>query len=612
MPQDSRHGSHGVGPPPDSGPLWLPIIECLQDPLHVVGRDMRVVMCNEAFRRLSRELGLYDRPVGMRLFDVFPFLPEAVRQEYREVFETGRPMVTEDVNTVAGRTITCEVHKTLVPDGGRVEHVVTVLRDISARRRAEAELQATLERLRGLQSIINRSPAMVLLRRAADDWPVEYCSENVAQLGYAAEDFLSGRVGWSDITHPEDRGRLVAELERCRSRGVTAFNRQYRLIDGANRVRWVDDWTQVVLDEKGNVTHYQGIILDITDRRQTERALRESEEKYRLLAENASDIVYATDAEGIMTYVGPQVRQYGFEPGELASRSCLDLVVPEDRERVASDLGRTLETGAEFPTEFRIEDRDGRTHWLEERGKVRRDASGRIVGITGVLRDITERKRAEKALHEVHAKLAQAREEERRRLARELHDSLGQGLIAVHLQLESARREAGACECAASSGSLTRLSKECNNLIREVRQISRGLYPAALEQLGLAPALRRLLETCEPAGIAGALRCREDVESLRFAEDVEIALFRIAQEAVSNAVRHAHCRRIQIELACTDGQVRLSIADDGKGFDYDEAFGRGMGLVTMRERAEAVGGGVSVTSRPGLTCIEVSVDGEKE
>ncbi len=141
-------------------------------------------------------------------------------------------------------------------------------------------------------------------------------------------------------------------------------------------------------------------IPDFFSRKRVEEELRESEQKYRALVENTNDIAYSMDAQGALTYLAPQVRRYGIEPEEALGAGFWEFVFPEDRERLAGDFERTLATGEEFPSQFRLIDKKGGVHWLEEDGKALRDESGGITGISGMLRDITERKQAEEALRE--------------------------------------------------------------------------------------------------------------------------------------------------------------------------------------------------------------------
>lgn len=215
-------------------------------------------------------------------------------------------------------------------------------------------------------------------------------------------------------------------------------------------------------------------------------------------------------------------------------------------------------------------------------------------------------KAAQQRLRIAHNKLVNAREEERRRLARELHDSIGQRMIAMRLKLDDVRTDLP------SGGQglpdrLAKLSEQCLQTIQEIRSLGHGLYPPPLEQLGLVPALRQLAKACESKAVTTAVHCQPDLESRRFSRGVEIALFRIAQEAVSNAVRHGGPKHVELKLDYSQGQLLLTIVDDGCGFVPAEAAGTGLGLTSMQDHAEAVDGTVEIASEPGRTCIAARI-----
>ena len=128
----------------------------------------------------------------------------------------------------------------------------------------------------------------------------------------------------------------------------------------------------------------------------------EGNERYRILIENTHDIVYSLDIEGNLTYISPQVGRYGFKPGELMSQNFLDFVHAKDQEEMLYGFRKTITEGSEFISQFRIKNKRGRIYWIEEYGKVERDKSGEVVGINGVLRDVTERKRIEEKLRKAH------------------------------------------------------------------------------------------------------------------------------------------------------------------------------------------------------------------
>jgi len=201
-----------------------------------------------------------------------------------------------------------------------------------------------------------------------------------------------------------------------------------------------------------------------------------------------------------------------------------------------------------------------------------------------------------------------ASERERRNLARSLHDSLGQQAIAMRLGIEALIPNAESDD-GRRAAKLAELSRNCQLLTEEIRAVCYGLYPATLEALGLYAALEQLGKECRPA-MATAVKCAKGLRELRAPGDVEIALFRIAQEAASNAMRHSEGTKLRIALQQDDHALTLTVADNGRGFDAHQAERTGLGLRTMRERANAVGGRLEVESGKGGTTIRVMVETE--
>lgn len=224
-----------------------------------------------------------------------------------------------------------------------------------------------------------------------------------------------------------------------------------------------------------------------------------------------------------------------------------------------------------------------------------------IVSVT----DVTALHQARRELQEAYRKLMSVREEERRRQATELHDSVGQGLVAFKLTLQGALNQCNGKDHEAVLAQLTRLAGQADFLIADVRRICQGLFPATLEALGLPAALKHLADSTRAGGVETELLCRETLFDARFPAEVEIALFRIAQEALTNAVRHGRADRIQISLEFKASKLRLEIRDNGVGFDPDQARRHGLGLGSMDERAQAVGGQLTLRSQPGLTLVSV-------
>jgi signal transduction histidine kinase len=272
------------------------------------------------------------------------------------------------------------------------------------------------------------------------------------------------------------------------------------------------------------------------------------------------------------------------------------LVLAEDRGRLAADYRRAVATGEEFPAAFRIQGRDGQIHWLESYGAIQRDTDGGLVGITGVLRDVTERRKLEQALTHLA-------DQERRRMGHELHDGLAQELIGLGFLTAALNNELQG-PATRAAGLAQDIAQALQHAIDSVRKIAKGLVPVEIDAEGLMAALEQLAENSQKRyTIPCRFCCRRPVA----VEDNHIAtqLYRVAQEAVSNAARHACAQHIEIELASQRGAVVLSIRDDGAGLPVDVNQADGMGLRIMRHRADLIGAElhVATTDRGGTDVV---------
>ncbi len=284
-------------------------------------------------------------------------------------------------------------------EGGEITHFVAVTEDVTQEKKAAAALEAEAERRRELERIITISPAIAFLWKAVPGWPVDYVSDNVRRWGYTPEELMSGQVAYGSLLHPEDAMRVAAEVDAYTREGRSEFVQEYRIIDRSGEVRWLEDRTWLRRDAEGRLTHFQGVVMDISERRRAEMALQESE---RNLAE-AQRI--ARLGNWVMELPSRRLQWSeetfilaGFKPAREAPsyETYLQTLHPEDRPVVELAVEAGLQHGRPFSLEVRHRLADGTWSYTAVKGQpVRRD--GQVVRLFGTELDITERKRAELA-----------------------------------------------------------------------------------------------------------------------------------------------------------------------------------------------------------------------
>lgn len=346
------------------------------------------------------------------------------------------------------------------------------------------------------------------------------------------------------------------------------------------------------------------------ERRRAEAARRESEEKYRNLVESTGDLIFIVNEKGTYTYVNPQFeRVTGYEARDLMGRPFTFLVAPEHIDATILRFRKGIRGEDTPPYEADLVHRNGERVPVEFMVTTRYDGAGRAAGRFGIGRDITERKRAEETLKQqsrqlriLSARLSEAEEWERKRIARELHDQVGQNLTVVGINLSIVKSALPA----EGTDVLQARLEDSMVLVEEITEFTRGLMgdlrPPDMDLLGLVASVGWYGERFSARTGVDVVVEGKEIQP-RPAPEIENNLFRIVQEVLTNIGKHARagCARILIEAA--GGVIRLAISDDGVGFDptgVRKAGERnGWGLMTMAERAEAIGGRFLVESKVG-------------
>ena len=339
----------------------------------------------------------------------------------------------------------------------------------------------------------------------------------------------------------------------------------------------------------------------LVERKRAEVALRESEERYRELFENAKDAIYVHDLQGTYLKANRAAEELsGYTRDEIVGHQYTEFIAPDHvnfvRKRFCAKLAQKGETSYEVD----VIAKDGRRVPVEVSSRAIYE-NGQIIGVQGMARDITERKLAQDTLQIFSRQLIEAQEDERRRIARELHDQIGQILTAVKMNLHTVQR----FKLVSEAGSYLKDNIEAvDEALRLVRDLSIELRPSILDDLGLATALGWYVDRyTKRTGLNVDIVIELPDPNERFSRDLETACFRIAQEALTNVVRHATASNVTLHLIKTAKTLTLVVKDNGVGFDLKSLRRRSprvatLGLVSMQERAHAAGGTLEIESTP--------------
>jgi PAS domain S-box-containing protein len=630
-----------------------------------------------------------------------------------------------------GKGILYACHR--VDEAKRVADRVTVLRDGEIATSIEdRSLVSSANLLRGMMGVIFRL-------RAAPGLPIERVSTNVElELGYKPEDLIGSHSLYEDIIHPEDRQKVETLRQRFAEQSVDHFEREYRIACASGEHKWVHELTRVERDDDGAITSYEIGVLDITEARKAQEALRQSEQKYESLVNNISDVIYSSmpGVSGTRIFLSPRWEDWTGQSVRDIYRDeqmWLSSVHSEDAPKVTEAYLEASTKGTDYCIEYRLKHKNnGQVRYVRDHGVPIREEDGRLVGFDGIISDITEVKNLELELrqsreflsklivnapvpillfnedHSVryansalerltgftgseiincrfpypwcvnehrHSPLSElpslreelyqkkngdkfwveiasaivedqlhekffletwnditrekqfaenlrsyanlvtsALEDERKRLARELHDETIQSLFCLCTDIGN---------CMKNGGLPTNVSQELElildrtgGIMNSLRSFCHEMRPDIIDRFGLVPSIRLLVEemnrhngpTCH-FEIVGDVR--------RLPNDTELALFRIIQEALNNVRRHANATEVKLSGIFTDSATKITISDNGLGFRVPNAldalasYGK-LGLVGMNERAYLIGGTLSIDSKKdrGTTItVQVPLDG---
>jgi len=359
----------------------------------------------------------------------------------------------------------------------------------------------------------------------------------------------------------------------------------------------------------GNRNLFMVMIRDISARLHAEEALRESEKRFRLMADSAPVLMWMSGHDGLVCDVNREwLRFTGRTIDQELGEGWTEGVHPNDLPTYLRTYKYSFNAKQRFSTEYRLRRHDGHYRWILDNGVPRFREDGNFAGFIGCCIDITEQKAAKASQAQLGARLMQAHEEERARIARELHDDINQRLALLANGIQEFEQTYASGDRANERGQLHAFWQETSEIAGDLQRLSHQLHPSKLHYLGLSAAVRGL---CQEFSKLNRIEVECIVRDLPsdLDENISLNLFRTAQESLRNVTKHSHAHFVKVELTSKAGEIRLRVSDDGVGFQYEQGKnGRGLGLVSMQERLKLVGGHFSVWSRPSLgTQVEATV-----
>jgi PAS domain S-box-containing protein len=469
----------------------------------------------------------------------------------------------------------------------------TIARDFTEHNRAREELKKSEERF---SKAFRHSPMALSVVSAKTHRYLDINETYERIWGYMRADVIGkSALDLQLWVNPAERDRLNQKLEL--EGAIREVECEWRTKDGRILIALVS----VELIEIDGEQCFLTVVGDITDRKRAEQSLVESERRFRLMANAAPVMIWTSGFDRLCDYFNQSWLEFTGRPlmAELGN-GWAQGVHPEDLTACMDTYVRAFDARQPFEIQYRLRRHDGEYRWVFDTGVPRFGGGDSFAGYIGSCIDITDRKVVEEALSTIGQRLMEAQEEERSRIARELHDDINQRLALLANGLQEFEQLISANDGTLQEKNLHELWQLTNEIATDIQNISHQLHPSKLHYLGLAATVRDL---CHEFSALHKVEVECVVRDLprNLDQNKSLNLFRVVQEALRNVLKHSAARHVKVELTCQSNVVQLRVSDDGVGFNPEDVRHKhGLGLVSMRERLRSVDGEFLIWSKPSL------------
>jgi len=599
--------------------LLRAVIDNIPDAIYIKDLSGKKTLANLAEVKLTGASSEAD-VIGKTDYDLFPYdVAELYTEDDRQVIQEGVPLINREgimVDKDGNAHWIVASKLPLYDNSNKIIGLLGVGRDITNRKRAEEALLESESFLRQTQAIAELGTYTYDL--ISGEWVCSDVLDSIFGIEANAEKTVAS---WTLIIHPDFREKMGEYLSQHVIANKNKFDKKYKIIrQNDHEERWVHGIGELILNVAGDPIKLIGTIQDITTRKNLTEKLRKSETLYRSTLTASPDIIAAVDINGCITMISPNALLfYGCEKEEdIVGHSFTDFIAPEDIGKANSNFlsSFTMQLGA---IEYTIQKADGSKVQTEIKADIIRDRNGEPTGMVIIIRDITDRKKweaelskAQQQMKKFAAHLQNVREEERLEIARELHDELGQILIAIKIDMGILKQNILRCpESNVTQGIIDKFDQLfvlVDSTINTTRKIMTDLRPEVLYLLGFIEAAKLQVAKFQERY---EIKCdfETEITNLELNPQQSVALYRIVQEALTNIAKHANATQVKVKMTISGDRLILQIQDNGVGIKENyKSKQDSYGLIGMQERAFLLDGEFTIAGHEGVgTMVKVEI-----